>query len=393
MRVNATGSQTGGGHAISDQLRLATTGSSADLVGKLRVVDEDERSTSASGSEHDGANSEQQQSGSDSEPSSPKSPADKATQCQCPESAPLLTRFFMLLRCARRAPQSKRVAVPARPKHAEAAVVPASRSHTPRRPSAQRARVPNTAVAAKAPHLPTASLHASAPRSPAASANSAHDGKPGTVLPVRRAADRLPPQPAARAPTPAKTAELPPGFVPPPGLAPPPGLSPPPGLAPPPPAQAAPRQPRQQGPEEGGRSPSYTAQGFRREVVAILRELAASKNVAAAVQRVRAQRVPRHRQEAEFVDILTRVVEERRGPARRTSAAFAAGVARAFDKEECAAGVGTFFAEVYEDLQAEIPNLSKIVATELLPTLRSVFSSEELDAKLPEGLRASSGGL
>jgi hypothetical protein len=112
--------------------------------------------------------------------------------------------------------------------------------------------------------------------------------------------------------------------------------------------------------------------------MATFKDLAGDRNVAKAVRRVRAQGVPRDRQAAEFADAITYVLEERRGCARRSFVAFAAGLVSAFDKAECAAGLELFFRSVFPDLQEEVPKLAKIVNIELLPTLGSVFSAEEL---------------
>lgn len=120
-----------------------------------------------------------------------------------------------------------------------------------------------------------------------------------------------------------------------------------------------------------------------------MRELKVHKNVAAAVRRVRAQGVPQERQSAELVDILTHVLEENRGPARRTSIAFAVGVANAFERQKSLAGMRSFFQDVYQDLCEDVPSLPRIVEVELLPTLRSLFSAEELAECLPYALRAT----
>merc|ERR1740130_1949172 len=70
-----------------------------------------------------------------------------------------------------------------------------------------------------------------------------------------------------------------PCFVAPPGLAAPPGLLPP-GLAPPPGLVDELALPEPAGP--------FEPKKFRRELVSVLKDLAQSKNVAAAVRRVRA---------------------------------------------------------------------------------------------------------
>jgi len=179
---------------------------------------------------------------------------------------------------------------------------------------------------------------------------------------------------------------LPPGLTVPAGFRPPPGLelltdvtaivaphapAPPPGLAPVAPAP-------------------FDNAAFRKELVAILKDLDQNRSAVTAVQRLRACRVPVSRQAAEFADILTRAVEEPRGMVRRPILAFAVGLAAgqpsAFQRSECVAGVQIFFSEVYPDLCDEVPRLPKIASTELVPMLRSVFSGEELTPFLPEAM-------
>jgi len=195
---------------------------------------------------------------------------------------------------------------------------------------------------------------------------------------------------------------FPPGFVPPPGLSapistmtmmPPPGLGlgPPPGLGAPKhvPASNAPSdiQGRQEGP--------FEPKTFRKELVATLRELSALRNVARAVRRVRAQRVPEANQAAEFADLLTRAAEEPRGAIRRLWWAFAAGLGAgvdapdgsAFTTEACRAGMETFFLDTFPDLCEEIHRLPVAAKAELVPTLRTVFSEDVMEAVLPTVLR------
>ena len=121
----------------------------------------------------------------------------------------------------------------------------------------------------------------------------------------------------------------------------------------------------------------YTVQGFRREANNILKELKMHKNVGLAVSQVRLQQVPFHRQAAEFADILTMVLEETRGPARRVCVAFVGGLTKAFELENCILGLQAFFKEIYEDLQIEVPDLSKRIASELLPTLKPLLEAKD----------------
>lgn len=186
-----------------------------------------------------------------------------------------------------------------------------------------------------------------------------------------------------------------PVFASPPGLAPPPGLLPP-SIAPPPGLEDVweslqSLNTAKLGPPPGLQKEEYTPKMFRKEVTAILRDLASNRNVAAAVRRVRAQNVPMARQSAEFTDLLTRAAEESRGIARRLSFAFAAGLtagdASAFDKGECLKGLCKFFSEVYIDLGEEVPRLPVIARCELVPTMQSVMASEVLNEVLPVDLK------
>lgn len=138
-------------------------------------------------------------------------------------------------------------------------------------------------------------------------------------------------------------------------------------------------------------APAFEPKAFRRELSATLRDLAADGNAAAAVRRIRAQNVPLSHQSRELTDLLTRACEVPRKAARHSAFAFAAGLAAAspsaFDRDECLAGVGVFFREVYEDLCEEVSQLPSLIEREMLPTLRSVFSEEALRELLPESLK------
>lgn len=135
----------------------------------------------------------------------------------------------------------------------------------------------------------------------------------------------------------------------------------------------------------------YTVSSFRRNVLDILRDLKLHKNVGAAVRQLRMYNVPQHRQTAEFADMLTLAVEEERGPARRLSIAFIAGLTRVFKRDCCVAGVCLFFTEIYANLRAEIHNLKSITESEILPTLKSVMRAPEMKTITPVVRRAMSG--
>jgi len=136
---------------------------------------------------------------------------------------------------------------------------------------------------------------------------------------------------------------------------------------------------------------TFDLKGFRRTLAAILNDLTSDRNVAGAVNRVRAAQVPLECQAEQFSDIITRIVEEKRGPPRRCAMAFAAGLAAAeqsaFDRDQCLDGLVTFFRDVYPDLCSEVPRLPAIVRSELTPTFCSVFQKADINNRLPPGVR------
>lgn len=127
---------------------------------------------------------------------------------------------------------------------------------------------------------------------------------------------------------------------------------------------------------------------YRKELTAVMRDLANGQNVAACIQRIRAQNVPEDRQAAEFSDILTRAAEENQNVARRLSFAFAVGLATgeptsAFDRFECEKGLELFFEDGFDDLATEVPRLRSKIANELVPTLRIAFSEDQISRIMP----------
>jgi len=136
---------------------------------------------------------------------------------------------------------------------------------------------------------------------------------------------------------------------------------------------------------------AFSLVSFRRELAATLTMLACDKNVAAAVQRIQSHQVPVEFQGDQFVDILSRVLEERRGAVRRCGLAFAAGLMMSdhspFDKKSCLAGICLFFKDVYTDMCSEVQRLPAIVRTEFVPTMSGVFSASDLNEFLPEGIQ------
>ena len=148
-----------------------------------------------------------------------------------------------------------------------------------------------------------------------------------------------------------------PGFAPPPGLMAPEMFPPPPGLLPPglaPPPGLVDVLSTKSSPEP------FNPKTFRRELVSILTDLAQSKNVAAAVRRVRAQQVPKAR-----------------------------GNPSAFELAEVLSGIKLFFNDIYVDLCEEVPRLPSMIEAELVPTLREVFAVETVASLLPSGFKVA----
>jgi hypothetical protein len=140
---------------------------------------------------------------------------------------------------------------------------------------------------------------------------------------------------------------------------------------------------------EGAPEEAFHAVEFRRALNAIFNDLASDKNIPAAVQRIRLQKVPVAEQADQFVDILTRVVEERRGAVRRLELAFVAGLAAnsAFERTECLAGIDLFFRNVYGGACNEVHRLPAIMKSEFMPTMLEVLPAADLNKAVPASMR------
>jgi len=143
--------------------------------------------------------------------------------------------------------------------------------------------------------------------------------------------------------------------------------------------------------EEDTSEDTFQVVEFRKALGSIFDDLASERNIPAAVQRIRLQAVPLALQALLFVDILTRIVEERRGAVRRCQLAFIAGLAAAessaFDRKECLAGTTLFFRDVYNELCTEVHRLPAIMKSEFMPTMLNVFPTDELNKVVPVTLR------
>jgi len=156
--------------------------------------------------------------------------------------------------------------------------------------------------------------------------------------------------------------------------------------------QAAIAAPVQKAQDCGKESKAFDLRAFRVNLSAILADLMANRDVSGAVGRMRSLQVPLECQAEQYADLITRIVEEKRGPARRCAMAFAAGLGMnseqpAFDRDQCLAGLLGFFEDVYPDLCNEVARLPAIVRSELTPTLYSSFPKAEIDSRLPPGVR------
>jgi hypothetical protein len=139
-----------------------------------------------------------------------------------------------------------------------------------------------------------------------------------------------------------------------------------------------------------GRSASdvaFDVVAFRRTIAAVLSDLATDKNIPAAVQRIRTHEVPAALQANEYVDIITRIVEERRGAVRRCQLAFlaalVAGESSAFDRKECLFGIKSFFEDIYNELCSEVVRLPSVMRSEFMPALLNSFPAADLNSVVP----------
>jgi len=150
---------------------------------------------------------------------------------------------------------------------------------------------------------------------------------------------------------------------------------------------AAVETPNASGPED---VEAFDVVVFRRALAGALSDLSVNRDIQVAVDLVRSCNVPLGQQADQFTDILTRVVEDRRGPCRRCALAFAVRIAAdsVFDQGECLLGLSLFFQDVYPDLRVELPRLPAIVAKELLPALHAVFPQNEVKDLLPVDLQS-----
>jgi hypothetical protein len=133
---------------------------------------------------------------------------------------------------------------------------------------------------------------------------------------------------------------------------------------------------------------TFDLRAFRRELTEVMKELGASRDTARARRRFDGVKVPSHLQATEFSNLVTRVAEERCSASRRAMFAFVAGLAGSvFDKDMCAAGIKSFFDDVYDDLCEEVHRLPDILKSELVPTMRAALPAGTLYKILPSALK------
>jgi hypothetical protein len=138
---------------------------------------------------------------------------------------------------------------------------------------------------------------------------------------------------------------------------------------------------------ESSSGATFDVIAFRRTIAAVLSDLATDKNIPVAVQRIREHDIPLDFQSNEYTDMITRIVEERRGAVRRCQLAFlaalAAGEASAFGRQECLFGVKSFFQDIYNDLCAEVARLPSVMKSEFMPAMLHSFTAAELNSVVP----------
>merc|ERR1719453_69209 len=101
--------------------------------------------------------------------------------------------------------------------------------------------------------------------------------------------------------------------------------------------------------------------------------------------------VPVNCQATQFADIITRVVEERRGAVRRCQLAFIAGLvaaeSSALDRKESLSGLKRFFEDAYDELFKDVHRLPGIMKSEFMPTMMTVIPAAELNSVVPVAMR------
>jgi len=132
----------------------------------------------------------------------------------------------------------------------------------------------------------------------------------------------------------------------------------------------------------------FDLRAFRKQLNEVLKELGATRDTVSALRRLDGLKVPPAMQITEFMNLITRVSEERCGASRRVMFAFSASLAgKAFDHDLCAKGIKSFFDDVYEDLCEEVPRLPQILKNELVPTMSATLDADTLYALLPPALK------
>jgi len=132
----------------------------------------------------------------------------------------------------------------------------------------------------------------------------------------------------------------------------------------------------------------FDLRAFRRQLNEVLKELGATRDTVSALRRLDGLKVPPAMQVTEFMNLITRVSEERCGASRRVMFAFSASLAgKAFNRDMCAKGIKSFFDDVYEDLCEEVPRLPLILKHELVPTMSAALEGDKLYQLLPAALK------
>lgn len=147
-----------------------------------------------------------------------------------------------------------------------------------------------------------------------------------------------------------------------------------------------------------GKLPNALAKPFDRasfhsELWSTLCQLSRDNDVGRATMRIDNQFVPVSDQAAEFVDLITRAVDEPRAKVRDVFFDLVASMAKnrqadgAFSQSSCLEGIESFFFEVFDDLCEEDPRVRAVVLDELMPRFRSTLPASQLAAVVPPNMR------
>jgi len=142
------------------------------------------------------------------------------------------------------------------------------------------------------------------------------------------------------------------------------------------------------------RAEPFDKSDFREEVLQVLKELRGSLDVKVALERVTARALPAEFQASELADLVSRVAEEGRAPARRAGFRLVAQLflSGSWQRRSLCQGLNQFFNDQYSELLLDIPALGEIVKEDLAPELTGLVTAGLLEAEgCDRWLAAASG--